>query len=528
MARQMAALEAMKADIMSKLDVAPQWETDTERVNSNDSSFTELDWDYLGIDSTAVVNLAEAIKNNTNLKSLSVSGNNLVDEDIIVLCKAIRRNKQLPIEDLNLSFNAVTKESAPALEKLYLRPGLSIQLFGTDIEKEVEQDVCLRQTKRSTKESKKAKKRRVSGSKTSRRKTSSSKTLAPPVERARTEQNIDIVDDDELQELEERVKELQENEQDYILRIDDLEGKLINLMRNKTDHSIKSSSSLFSKFKRSMTLEKKNVVITRKLAEIGGSGAGVYSCLIDGWKCAMKELDTSHMSQYTIDGFLGEIQLLEFLPQHDNISRYLFHEISGSRIRLFMTQYHGSLGSFIQNRGPDKPFQPIQIWRLCLDIIKGIEFLHGHGIIHRDLKSDNIFILMNEKGEILKCAIGDFDTAKQVNSKSEQAKTVLGTPAWMAPEVMDAKELGSYSFSCDIYSFGMILYELLTMKMPYCGMNPMRIPMMVLQGQKPQPPELDESYNALVELYDSCVEFKPKSRPSVKTVKSTIANNLIK
>lgn len=74
----------------------------------------------------------------------------------------------------------------------------------------------------------------------------------------------------------------------------------------------------------------------------------------------------------------------------------------------------------------------------------------------------------------------------------------------------------------------MVLYELLAMKMPYYGMNPMRIPMMVLQGQKPDPPNVGESYKSLVELYENCIEFKPKSRPSVKSVKSTIANALAK
>ena len=120
------------------------------------------------------------------------------------------------------------------------------------------------------------------------------------------------------------------------------------------------------------------------------------------------------------------------------------------RIRLFMTLYHGSLGNHIQHRqAKDRSFSPDDIWRISLDIVKGIEFLHSNGIVHRDLKSDNIFVLLDEQSEIHKCAIGDFDTAKQINSKAEQAKTVLGTPAWMAPEVMDARELGSYGYACD-------------------------------------------------------------------------------
>jgi len=414
-----------------------------------------------------------------------------------------------------------------------MRPGLSVHVIGNPIEKDLDVDSALRQTRKKSEKKKKKPTKRKSVTVT----TSTPKPNAPASEkegfvkltRAKTDLTPTTSEANSLDiaNLEKEIEEMEENEQDYIIQIEELEHKIIRLMRDRTATSFKTSHSLWDKFKRSLTLEKKNVVITRKLAAVGGSGAGVYSCLVDGWKCAMKELDTTSMSQYMIDGFLGEIQLLELLPQHDNIARYLFHEISGNRIRLFMTQYHGSLGSYMQNR-KEKTFAVSQIWKICLDIIKGIEFLHHHGIIHRDLKSDNIFVVFNEKGEILQCAIGDFDTAKQINSKADAAKTVLGTPAWMAPEVMDAKALGSYSFACDIYSFGMILYEMLAGKMPYEGTNPMKIPMMVLQGDLPEEPQVTEEYQPLLELYLKCVAFKPKNRPSVKTVKATIANNLVK
>jgi len=74
----------------------------------------------------------------------------------------------------------------------------------------------------------------------------------------------------------------------------------------------------------------------------------------------------------------------------------------------------------------------------------------------------------------------------------------------------------------------MILYELLCLKMPYSGMNPMRIPMMVLQGQLPDPPEVDTTYSDIVKLYLKCVSFKPSKRPSVKNVKNTIATSMVK
>ena len=278
-----------------------------------------------------------------------------------------------------------------------------------------------------------------------------SAAVQSPLNSPRTQEDLEAI-----KQLEAKLLELEQTERDYIAKIEELEAKMLHLTKEKPVKKDKGGSSLSTlignRLFKSLTLCKKNVIITQKLAEVGGSNAGVYSCLVDGWMCAMKELDLSDMNQYSIDSFTGEIRLLELLPQHENISRYLFHENNDNCIRLFMTQYNGSLGSYIHQLAKHPkpiPLAPLVIWRLLLDICKGIEFLHAQGIIHRDLKSDNIFILTDEKKNVIKCAIGDFDTAKQINSKADQAKTVLGTPAWMAPEVMNAKQLGAYSFPCD-------------------------------------------------------------------------------
>lgn len=71
-AKQMAALQAMRANIMSSLDVAPEWEKDIKEAKSNNSSFTEIDWDYKGVDTAAIESLASALEKNTHIKSISV------------------------------------------------------------------------------------------------------------------------------------------------------------------------------------------------------------------------------------------------------------------------------------------------------------------------------------------------------------------------------------------------------------------------------------------------------------------------
>ena len=75
-----------------------------------------------------------------------------------------------------------------------------------------------------------------------------------------------------------------------------------------------------------MTIDLNNVVVNEIISTVvGGSGAIVYSCTIDGWQCAMKEFEITKLPREIIDGIETEVSLLESLPQHKNLVRYLFH-----------------------------------------------------------------------------------------------------------------------------------------------------------------------------------------------------------
>jgi len=160
---------------------------------------------------------------------------------------------------------------------------------------------------------------------------------------------------------------------------------------------------------------------------------------------------------------------------------------------------------------------------MCLDIIKGLLFLHNHSIIHRDLKTDNIFVTLNERKEINQLAIGDFDTAKKVG-KSGYAKTILGTPGYIAPEVLRANETSGYSFKADVYSFGIVLYEILTLKLPFEDYPQFNVPDMVMKGIKPAIPSdiLDSSYSELIDLFITCTSSEPSLRPSTTEIKDKL------
>jgi serine/threonine protein kinase len=107
--------------------------------------------------------------------------------------------------------------------------------------------------------------------------------------------------------------------------------------------------------------------------------------------------------------------------------------------------------------------------RLCVIIPAGMLFLHEHGVCHRDLKSANV--LFNRHLEVKLCDFA-FSKFKQQASMSARFETSVGTPAWMAPEVLRGDE---YTLLADVYSFGVILWEVVCRRAPFESLNRFQI-----------------------------------------------------
>jgi len=156
---------------------------------------------------------------------------------------------------------------------------------------------------------------------------------------------------------------------------------------------------------------------------------------------------------------------------------------------------------------------------MAFDIVNGLQTLHKHKFMHRDLKSDNIFVDLDSRGQVQLLIIGDFDTAKKISRKNT-AKTILGTPAFMAPEVFSSKALGGYDYAADIWSFGMVLYELLSLERPYAEHSRLDVPDIISKGQRPLQGlnELSKEYAPLIKIYLECTSLGPEARPSATTL----------
>ena len=201
--------------------------------------------------------------------------------------------------------------------------------------------------------------------------------------------------------------------------------------------------------------------------------------------------------------------LVKIRNKHDNILNIhssWYDEDNGELILITDLYLAGSLKTFIKNC-PKLNIGVLKSW--CKQILSGLSFLHENGIIHRDIKCDNILI-NGINGSIV---IGDFGVSGNV-CENEWATTMVGTPEFMAPEMFD----GKYNYLSDIYSFGMMLLELITRKSPYseCS-NVAQIWKNISNKKKPE--LLDEVDNTLLKnLIIKCLNFKFSDRPEIKDI----------
>ncbi|MCQ2818167.1 MAG: serine/threonine-protein kinase Nek [archaeon] len=141
--------------------------------------------------------------------------------------------------------------------------------------------------------------------------------------------------------------------------------------------------------------------------------------------------------------------------------------------------------------------------------------IHNKRIIHRDLKPNNLFLSSHN---VIK--IGDFGASKSLLFKNQLAGTVVGTPLYMSPEVVDAKE---YNNKVDMWSLGVILYELITLKNPFEANSMPASFNKILQSKYPPLPE--STNKELKDLVYSLIQVDPNKRPSASEVLET---NIIK
>ncbi|KAJ5073401.1 camk family protein kinase [Anaeramoeba ignava] len=247
------------------------------------------------------------------------------------------------------------------------------------------------------------------------------------------------------------------------------------------------------------------------LKKIGEGSYGVVYLVRSkktGGMSVIKKVSLKDMSEKERKKVHKEARILQML-HHPNIVSYYdsFEDPETGSFCLVMEYVSGGdlRMKIKEKQDQGEYFTEEEIYTILIQLISGLKEIQDHKIIHRDLKSANIFI--SKKG-LLK--IGDFGISRILSNTYEKAKTLIGTPYYISPEILENKP---YSFQSDIWSLGVVIYEICHLKRPFESDN---IYGLVLKILNSEPPSLPSFYaKDLQDFILSFLQKDPQKRPTI-------------
>uniref|UniRef100_H0W946 non-specific serine/threonine protein kinase n=1 Tax=Cavia porcellus TaxID=10141 RepID=H0W946_CAVPO len=239
----------------------------------------------------------------------------------------------------------------------------------------------------------------------------------------------------------------------------------------------------------------------------------------DGRQYVIKEINISRMSSKEREESRREVAVLANM-KHPNIVQYKESFEENGSLYIVMDYCEG--GDLFKRINAQKGilFQEDQILDWFVQICLALKHVHDRKILHRDIKSQNIFL--TKDGTV---QLGDFGIARVLNSTVELARTCIGTPYYLSPEICENKP---YNNKSDIWALGCVLYEMCTLKHAFEAGNMKNLVLKIISGSFP-PVSFHYSYD-LRSLLSQLFKRNPRDRPSVNSIleKSFIAKRIEK
>ncbi|KAF1848004.1 Pkinase-domain-containing protein [Cucurbitaria berberidis CBS 394.84] len=241
------------------------------------------------------------------------------------------------------------------------------------------------------------------------------------------------------------------------------------------------------------------------MEELGSGSFGKVFKAIDrstGETVAIKHIDLEDSSEELVD-IQAEIALLSTCHS-PYITEYKTSFVKGVKLWIVMEYLGGGSAADLLAPGPlNEPHIAI----MCRELLLGLEYLHSTGKIHRDIKAANV--LLTDQGRV---KLADFGVAAQLTNIKSQRMTFVGTPFWMAPEVI--QEAG-YDFRADVWSLGITAMELAEGAPPYAGAHPMKVLFTIPKNPAPRL-EGDQWSKDFKDFISQCLIKDPDRRATAK------------
>jgi len=242
-----------------------------------------------------------------------------------------------------------------------------------------------------------------------------------------------------------------------------------------------------------------------KLEKVGEGAAGEVFLATDETnqgEVAIKKMelnkDNSHM-------LITEIGIMK-TSHHQNIVTFYDCFLVGKELWVIMEYCDGGCLTDILDEYTSIQLTEKQIAYCCVETLKGLAYLHNCHRIHRDIKSDNL--LLNLKGEI---KISDFGYAAQLGELKTKRNTIVGTPYWMAPELIRGQD---YSNKVDIWSLGIMVMEMAEGEPPYMEFPPLRALFLITTKGIPGLRNPDQWSEVFIDFTNKCVDIDTENRPN--------------
>ncbi|XP_059656422.1 serine/threonine-protein kinase STY8-like [Cornus florida] len=245
-----------------------------------------------------------------------------------------------------------------------------------------------------------------------------------------------------------------------------------------------------------------------KFEQIVGSGS--FGDLYKGTYCnqevAIKVLKAEQVNENMLREFSQEVFIMRKI-RHKHVVQFIGACTRPQKLCI-VTEFMSRGSVYTLLHKSSTVFKLPTVLKFAIDVAKGMSYLHHNNIIHRDLKTAN---LLMDENEVVKVA--DFGVARvQVQSGVMTAET--GTYRWMAPEVIEHKP---YDHKADVFSYGIVLWELLTKELPYSYLTPIQAAIgVVQQGLRPTIPK--NTHPKLAELLQKCWQQNPTLRPEFSEI----------